>query len=79
MNMDANASSQTTAALPGDEPRQIDLAALSLDPEQVAKIQQEAVKSALLSVAALRQGRRRCDSLTFSEWGEFSKAPPPGV
>ncbi len=41
----------------GDDFHEIELAALTPDPEHIRMIQKEAVKSAMLSVADLRQGR----------------------
>jgi hypothetical protein len=79
VTMDMNAPLNAAAAPHGDESSEINLATLNPEPEHVRKIQKEAVKSAILSVAALRQGRRRHDSLTLSEWDDFSSAPSPGV
>lgn len=77
--MDRNALLDAAEAPHGDESSEIDLAMLNPDPDQIRMIQSEAVKSAILSVVALRQGRRRHDSLTLSEWSEFGSAPRFGV
>ncbi|WP_437586741.1 hypothetical protein [Sorangium sp. So ce1000] len=79
MKRDMDEPLHAAAAPRGDEFHEIDLAALNPDPEHIRKIQKEAVKSAMLSVADLRQGRRRHDSLTLSEWTDFTSAPRPGV
>ncbi|WP_437323240.1 hypothetical protein [Sorangium sp. So ce381] len=79
MNKDMNESLRVEAEPPGDESKEINLAALNPDPEHIRKIGKEAVKSAMLSVADLREGRRRHDSLTLSEWTDFGSAPRPGV
>lgn len=79
MNKDMNEASHAAPAPFGDDFHEIELAALTPDPEQIRMIQKEAVKSAMLSVADLRQGRRRHDSLTLSEWTDFTSAPRPGV
>ncbi|XXX80342.1 hypothetical protein WMF30_16385 [Sorangium sp. So ce134] len=77
MSMDSTESSQAAAAPQSGGPVNLELVAQSLLEEQIATIPQEAVRSAILSVIELRQGRRRCDSLTFSEWEDFSSAPGP--
>ncbi|WP_437602157.1 hypothetical protein WMF28_11040 [Sorangium sp. So ce590] len=77
MSMDSKESSQAVIATHGGGPVNLELVAQSLREEQIASIRQEAVRSAILSVTELRQGRRRCDSLAFSEWVEFSSAPGP--
>lgn len=79
MNKDMNGPSHAAPAPFGDDFHEIELAALTPDPEHIRMIQKEAVKSAMLSVADLRQGRRRHDSLTLSEWTDFTSAPRPGV
>ncbi|AUX40459.1 uncharacterized protein SOCE26_018600 [Sorangium cellulosum] len=77
--MDRNSPSHVAAAPDGDGPRELDLATLNPDPEQIRKIPNEAVRSAMLSVADLREGRQRGDSLTLGEFGAFTSAPRPGV
>lgn len=79
MNKDMNESLQAAAEPHGDESKEINLAALNPDPEHIRKIGKEAVKSAILSAAALRQGRGRHDSFTLSEFTDFTSAPAPGV
>ncbi|WP_437893445.1 hypothetical protein [Sorangium sp. So ce124] len=79
MNKDIDEPFHAAAAPCGDESHEINLATLNPDPEHIRKIQKEAVKSAILSVAALRQGRGRHDSLTLSEFTQFASAPTPGV
>ncbi|WP_437293151.1 hypothetical protein [Sorangium sp. So ce426] len=79
MNKDMNESLHAAAEPCGDEFKEIDLTALNADPEHIRKIGKEAVRSAVLSVAALREGQRRHDSLTLSEWTDFGSAPRPGV
>ncbi|WP_437541924.1 hypothetical protein WME97_28300 [Sorangium sp. So ce367] len=79
MNKDMDESLHAAAEPCGDEFNEIDLAALNPDQEHIRKIGKEAVKSAMLSVADLREGRRRHDSLTLSEWTDFNAAPRPGV
>ncbi|KYF83457.1 hypothetical protein BE17_10655 [Sorangium cellulosum] len=79
MSMDSKESSQAAAAPHDGGPVNPDLTALMLTEEQLASIRQEAVRSAILSVTELRQGRRRCDSLTLGEWEDFASAPGPRV
>ncbi|WP_437679051.1 hypothetical protein [Sorangium sp. So ce131] len=77
--MDTDAPLDAATAPHGEEPRELDLATLNADPEHIRKIQKEAVKSAMLSVADLREGRGRHHALAFGEWDDFNSAPRPGV
>ncbi|WP_437592527.1 hypothetical protein [Sorangium sp. So ce1000] len=77
MSMDSEQSSEDVDAPHDSGSVTLELAAMSLTEEQLASIQNEAVRSAIRSVTELRQGRRSCDSLTLSEWVDFASAPAP--
>jgi hypothetical protein len=79
MNKETDEPFPAAAVTHGEEFHEINLSALHAGPEHLRKIQKEAVKLAMLSVADLRQGQRRHDSLSLSEWTDFSSAPRPGV